>query len=332
MKISTKRFVLSDETRNSYGFITITAGIDLSDFEANPVMLYDHDFNKVIGQWTDLKIEGTQLTGVPSFDENDPEAMKQYSKVEQGILKGASVGLSPVQFDEVAAIMFKSNLKEASLTPVPSNRKALTITLYNTKGVKLSDNEAKQFLLSLTQTEILHNNKTMTPKMITALVALCLQAGHTVNLSAQPGDEEIEGAINKVKEKLTTLSAENLGFKNQLTLAKHKEITDLVDAAITDKRLSADLKADFVALGNSNLVTLKAVLGGMKAVEIAALPGDQKDKPVNPDTAKLSWTFDDYAEKAPGELETMEAKNPTLFKKLTDEKIAKLRNTHSIEA
>ncbi len=32
-------FVLSDESRNSYGFVVLTDGIDTTAFERNPVML-----------------------------------------------------------------------------------------------------------------------------------------------------------------------------------------------------------------------------------------------------------------------------------------------------
>ncbi len=147
MKKSSKRFVLSDQTKNLFGFITITAGIDLSAFSINPVMLYNHEYDKLIGQWTDWKINGTQLTAIPEFDDSDAYAMQQYSKVEAGILKGASVGLSPVKFNDSKTELSNSILLEASLTPVPNNRNALAI--YNEKGHQLSAKDAGMYLLSL---------------------------------------------------------------------------------------------------------------------------------------------------------------------------------------
>lgn len=147
MKTSTKRFVLSDQTKNLYGFTTITAGIDLSAFKDNPVMLYNHDYDKLIGVWVDWRIEGTQLTAAPAFDDNDPYAMKQFNKVEAGILKGASIGISPLQFDEAKSEMSASLLLEASLTPVPNNQNALAI--YNAVGQQLSAEQARMYLLSI---------------------------------------------------------------------------------------------------------------------------------------------------------------------------------------
>lgn len=150
MKKSSKRFVLSDQTKNLYGFVTITAGIDLSAFRDNPVMLYNHDYTKLIGQWGEWRVEGKNLTAAPSFDESDPYAMQQYGKVEAGILRGASIGISPIQFDEVLGEMARCLLLEASLTPVPNNQNALA--LYNNSGQQLNSNEAGMYLLSLNPT------------------------------------------------------------------------------------------------------------------------------------------------------------------------------------
>ena len=63
------RIVLCDsETINSYGFKTDVKGINLSRFEKNPVMLYQHNPHMVIGRWEDIKIEGGQLSATPVFD------------------------------------------------------------------------------------------------------------------------------------------------------------------------------------------------------------------------------------------------------------------------
>lgn len=335
MKKSTKRFVLSDETKNLHGFITVTAGIDLSDFANNPVMLYDHDYGKLIGLWADWKIEGTKLTAVPMFDEEDPYAMLQLSKVEQGILNGVSIGIAPIQFDEVNSKMDLSSLKEASLTPVPSNRKALSITLYDQSGIKLSDKQAKEYLLSLhPKTEDLTQKQNMNQNLITALVALCVQAGHTINLSSQSSDAEVELALKKVGEKITSLSSVNSQLTVEVTTYKDaaaatakNEVDTLIATAIADKRLSADQKPAFEALGAINLAALKTSLTALKPVSVVDVPGAKEQAEV---AGRESWSYDQFALSAPDELATMQRKDTEKFQKLLSAKQQAVRAGGSI--
>lgn len=339
LKTSSKRFVLSDQTKNLYGFVVITAGIDLSAFKDNPVMLYNHDYDKLIGQWVDYRIEGTQLTAAPAFDENDTYAMQQYQKVEDGILKGASVGISPVKFDEAKSEMSASLLLEASVTPVPNNRSALAI--YNAKGQKLSASEIPQYLLSVEKTDpqIIKNQK-MNEKLITALVALCVQAGHTITLSASSKEDEIEGAIKKVGEKIaslekakTDLSAEVKSFKDDAEKVAEKEIDDLVAQGVTDLKLTAAEVPAFKELGKVNLSALKTTLSALKPVAVVTIPGaDDKSKETPGADDKSTWDYDKYALSAPNELAEMEAKNPDKFKVLLSAKLEKVRNTYTIPA
>ncbi|PLW89990.1 HK97 family phage prohead protease [Mucilaginibacter sp.] len=339
LKISSKRFVLSDQTKNLYGFVVITAGIDLSAFKDNPVMLYNHDYDKLIGQWVDYRIEGTQLTAAPAFDENDPYAMQQYQKVEDGILKGASVGISPVKFDEANSEMSASLLLEASVTPVPNNRSALAI--YNAKGQKLSASEIPMYLLSVERTDPpINNNQEMKKELILALVALCAQAGHTIALSAESKDEDFAGAIKKVGEKITSLeqaktdlSAKVENFEKDAKTAAEKEIDDLLAQGVTDLKLTAADVPAFKELGKVNLSALKTTLSALKPVAIVAIPGAEdktKDAPGADD--KAGWDYDKYALSAPNELAEMETKQPEKFKVLLSAKLDKVRNTYTIPA
>ncbi|MEJ7778445.1 MAG: HK97 family phage prohead protease [Daejeonella sp.] len=146
MKTVDRRFILSDETVNSFGFKVLTAGIDFQGYLSNPVMLYNHNFDKLIGQFTDLLVSEGKLTGLPSFDEEDPEAMKYCNKAEQGILNGASIGLTPIEFDEQAHEMKRCSIKEISLTPVPANENAIAV--YSLAGKKLAVSDVSGYLLS----------------------------------------------------------------------------------------------------------------------------------------------------------------------------------------
>ena len=91
------RFILNDENvMNSYGFKIKTAGIDLKRFEANPVMLDGHNPSNlsVIGKWTEIKAENGKLSADTDFDMEDENAKTIAGKVERGVIKGASMGIS----------------------------------------------------------------------------------------------------------------------------------------------------------------------------------------------------------------------------------------------
>jgi hypothetical protein len=161
MPKSTKRFILSNEKLNSRGFIVITAGIDYSDFLKNPVMYWMHQYpqgekvqqNLPIGFWADLQVDGTNLTAVPVFNDNDDFAMKIYNMVEHGTIRAASVAIDPVKFDTDKAnwvtgqklpTVLKSILSEVSIVDRGANSDAVTFNGNSTAFIKLSKN-ADQF-------------------------------------------------------------------------------------------------------------------------------------------------------------------------------------------
>ncbi|MGV3588110.1 MAG: hypothetical protein ACO1OF_13980 [Adhaeribacter sp.] len=148
---STKRFTLTSEAPNAYGFRVLTNGIDLSLFRSNPVMLWMHlraasgHKNEVLplGYWADIEINDGKITAVPVFDDKDAFAVSIYNKVENGTLRMASAGLMPLQWDEKASskALTKSILKEASIVDIGANPDALAVALYDAQGklINLAD-------------------------------------------------------------------------------------------------------------------------------------------------------------------------------------------------
>lgn len=134
LKRSTKKFILSDESTNSYSIKVLTAGIRTEEFLKNPVGLLNHNYDKVICLWSDINIEGKSLTGVPLFDGNDAEALKICQKVDDDIIKGCSIGITALAWD--GNIITDCILKEISITPLPSNKNA--VVLYSKNNVQLS--------------------------------------------------------------------------------------------------------------------------------------------------------------------------------------------------
>jgi len=335
MKKSSKTLVASDESKNVYGFTVVTAGIDISDFLNNPVLLYNHDYDKLLGLCEEVD-KAVRLLYVPSFDEDDKYAMKQSSKVEQGILRGSSIGIIPIEYDEVNQVMKKCSLKEISLTPVPANRNAIAI--YDTNGRKLSAQEAREYMLSLSETTITQvtKNSEMKPSLITALVALCVQAGHTVTLSDKSTEDDFEAGLKTIGAKLsslnvanTELSAKILKIEKEAQDAAAKEHSDLLKKAVDDKLLTAESANSLKGLG---LPELKVVLSAVTPVTLRTVE-KQKDTETKTDLSgdRANWTYDDFAMKAPQDLEKMQVTNNALFEKLLSAKVNKARNEYAIE-
>lgn len=143
------RFILCDsETVNSYGFKTDVKGIDLTRFEKNPVMLYNHDPEKVIGRWEDVQAIDTLtghtiLTASPVFDKDDPFAAEIARKVEQEFIKGCSMGIVIKNITQTKGIDTAANsvLIEASIVTIPADENALVVYDDEEKQNKLSINE-----------------------------------------------------------------------------------------------------------------------------------------------------------------------------------------------
>jgi HK97 family phage prohead protease len=91
-------FVISSEAVDSYGTVFKMDGWDLSGYNRNPIVCYQHransdDPDNIIGTST-VRIDGEGLIGTVTFEsaEINPRAEKIFQKVQSGTLRMASVG------------------------------------------------------------------------------------------------------------------------------------------------------------------------------------------------------------------------------------------------
>ena len=142
-------YVLNDESVvNSHGFVLLNSAGRFERYNANPVMLFNHDGANLIGQMTGLRVEGTKLIGKAVYDEEDTLGAKCKRQAKKGILKGCSPGiiinaveLRTMPGGEERVTVTDWELCETSLVSVPSNRNALR--LYNRQGVEIPDDQVK---------------------------------------------------------------------------------------------------------------------------------------------------------------------------------------------
>lgn len=311
------RIRITDESLNSYGFWVKTSGGDLSVFEKNPVLLYDHDrYSRLpIGILTDLKVEANgDITGVPEFDMDDDFAASIARKYEKKHIRSASIGFRVLEFSEdktmlkqgqTRATVTKWQLKEVSLTPLPSNTNA--VQLYDDEGnvVQLSDGNAQSILPEINLSSSIQNPiipQTMELKQIATLLKL--------SDSASPAD--IANAVSALQNELAAAQSSLKALKDAEVAALSAQAEAEVTAALTDGRLTAD-KADnwrklFAADHATALTAIKDLPVAPKLKDFA----DGKSKSLNHN----GKTYEELERENPTELRRLKDQDPETFKAL----------------
>jgi hypothetical protein len=266
-----KEAIISTERINSYGSRVLTAGIDITQYEKNPILLFMHRRGRKedmpIGIMTNLRVENGILYGTPKFDDDTEDERNISKKWDRGTLRMLSAGLDVLEWSEDPSMLVagqtrptvtKSKLIEVSVVDIGSNDDALQVGLYHEgKLLTLAAGEESDHLPLLTRpvkeraeeapatapTEEEQNpNNNSNSNMEKIILKLGLAPGSTE-------DQAVE-AIGRLQEE-----------KNSMTLAR---ITDAVDRAVKEKRITADKKEKYLSLGKQvGLDSLNALFADM---------------------------------------------------------------------
>lgn len=299
-----KRVRITNDSLNSYGTRVLTAGMNVEQYQRNPVLLYMHQRGNVIGYMKDVKVEDGEVTGEPVFDCASELSKRCKKQWEFGSLKMVSAGLDILELSDDPALLVegqtsptitKSKLGEVSLVDIGSNDDAIQL---HKDGMKITLGRGGDNPLPA-----LDNNKPVKQEEM-EMKTIALQLG----LPETATEAEITAKLGELKA-AKEANAGLLKEKEELTLA---QITSLVDNAISDKRLSADKKEQFVKLGkmigaDELKATLEAMSPQVKLSSVISTAGDGGERHVT--YAKLS---DVPADK----LMEMRSKNPVEYKRL----------------
>lgn len=236
-----KTFVIHDESVNTHGYWMKTDGCDLTQFEKNPIMLWEHNHSwgdaretkLPIGHWENIRIKGKQILADAVFDADDFSQMIA-QKVENNTLRMASVGARVIETSVDAKYIkqgqryetvLKWSLREASIVNIGANNNALAMSAV------LYDNEDNILELSDVATSPLKELSTkpenMNKELLTALelsdaatpdeVATKVKAIIASNVQLSKDKEEQQGKLDAIAaaEKEAKLSA----YKEELKLA-----------------------------------------------------------------------------------------------------------------
>lgn len=304
-----KEVIISTSGLNCYGGRVLTSGIDLTQFQKNPLLLWMHrrSFDRdamPIGRIDNLRTDGDRLIGTPVFDQNDEFAKKIESKWENGFLRMASAGIEIIETSDAPEHLLQGQtrrtitrcrLEEVSIVDMGGNDEALQLYDRSGKVLKLAageDNDALPLLApekkddpSGTAPDGKDNNQTnkSTQSMNKEILQL-------LGLSETATEQEAVGALRLLKEKADKVET--------LQLAS---ITAVVDGAIAEKRITADKKEHFVNIGKAaGIDSLRTTLSLMQPVRKPTEVINQTDAPRDdePKTyAKLSDVPADQLEK-----------------------------------
>ena len=290
-------FLISDESDNSHGFKVLTEGIDTTQFEKNPIMLYMHERPTIIGRWENLKKEDGKLYADAVFDTESEKGKEIARQVEKDFLRGASIGITYQKEDLKNGVLEKCRLFEISIVDIGSNPNAL----------KLYDNTE---IINLYFENITAQNK----------VAQTLHSEDRSFLA-------MEKQIGLLQKELTTL----LEFKKEVIENREIETEALIDIAVKRKAIPEHLRnlqkqafAENYYEAKKNLIT--AIFGTypIKTFSYVKMIEDARREAANRSgKSKIDWGLEEYRKFAPDELE----KDPILYKRLVDEAY---KNEHKI--
>ena len=325
-------FVLSDETvENSHGFYLDNAGGQLDRFRENPVMLYGHNDEKVIGRWENIRFEGVKMLADADFDPDDDEAKKVQGKVERGYLRGASLGIGIIgaekRYNEVTKReelhVTQWEAYEGSVVSIPSNSHALRLKIYDGTGRVLQDSEIEGHLkavLKLSASSQNDNERTefqndinMDKINLTAEALVALGLSDTANPAAvSAAVVALHTACKKASDALATL-------KKEAEEAKEKAIQDMVDAAVATGQLKADQKNDMITLARTDIEAARRFIASLSAKKsLAEQLNSAKGSGASLSGDRSGWTFMDWLKQDGAGLQKMQAERPDEYKRLHD--------------
>lgn len=285
--------ILSNETKNSYGLIVKTDGIDLTRFKKNPVMLFNHWSYNIIGKWENIKVKGGELIAEPVFSETAKKEKKLY---DEGVLKGASIGIGFKEKDLKGKTITKSVLYEASLVSVPANENCLKF--YNTD----TDTEYTQKELNLMINK--KNFNMINFDYIKGKLGLSKEADEAEIVNATEGLKkevaELKDTIHTKNKVNLALATENKALKAKIEGFEKTKKDDLINTALKGGLIDEALANEYAKL-DFNLVKSTLERMKLKATDFIKTEADEKlDLMKMSDSATLK----------------LKETNPNLYKKL----------------
>lgn len=285
-KNTSNRVRLTNDSLNSYGTRVLTDGLDIEQYNRNPVLLWMHQRGQVIGTLTDIQKEHGEITAQLNFDEASELSQRCKKQWEFGSLRMVSVGIDILAWSDdpnlavegqTMATITKSKLTEVSVVDIGANDDAIRL---NYQGQQLNLSAGGACPLPSLYTQSNQPQLTHPTEMDTKVLALKL------GLPEGADETAIYAKIDEIKAigtEVETLRAE----KEAVT---QREVEALVDGAVAEKKIELKMRDHFIQLGKSlGADNLRTTLQAMSPREKLSATLNSSGQAVQPKTyAKLS--------------------------------------------
>ncbi len=302
-----KRVRITNDSLNSYGTRVLTAGMNVEQYQRNPVLLYMHERGNVIGYVKDLKVEDGEVTGELMFDEASELSVRCKKQYEFGSLKMVSAGLDILETSEDPELLVqgqtsptvtKSKLFEVSLVDIGSNDDAIVLQKDGKKITLGKDSECPL--------PMLNNNNQKQKQMEQKVLALQLGLPETAT----------EADINAKLGELKAAKQENERLQQEKATLTLASITAAVEKAVGEKRIAPDKKDEFITLGKEiGQEKLERIIAAMAPqMKLSAIIGHQGGA-----STGLPATYKKLSDVPSSEILTLRKEQPEEYKRLYKE-------------
>ncbi len=271
------RVRLTNDTLNSYGYRVLTEGVDITQYERNPILLYMHNRGKAIGLIKGIRKENGEITGELAFDEATELSTQCKKQWDFGSLRMVSIGFEIIETSEAAelivpgqryATVTKARLVEVSLVDIGANNDAIRL---HKDGQLITLSEGGDCPLP----RLNHKPTNNQPQMDIKTLALTLGLPETAD----------EAAVNAKLAELKAANYDTENIRKENEQLKLSQVTAAVDAAIAAKKIPAEKKQHFLDLGKTvGIETLNATLDAIAPAQ--KLSSTLQTTPTADDTPK----------------------------------------------
>lgn len=283
---TSNRVRLTNDSLNSYGTRVLTDGLDIEQYNRNPVLLWMHYRGQVIGTVTDLRREHGEITGLLNFDEASELSQRCKKQWEFGSLRMVSVGIDILEWSndpnlavegQTMATITKSKLTEVSVVDIGANDDAIRL---NYQGQQLNLSAGGACPLPSLYNQSNQPQSTYPTEMDTKVLALKL------GLPEGADETAIYAKIDEIKA--TSTEVETLRAEKEAVI--QREVEALVDGAVAEKKIELKMRDHFLQLGKSvGADNLRTTFQSMSPREKLSATLNSSGQAVQPKTyAKLS--------------------------------------------
>lgn len=297
-----KRFILTDESVNRYGFRILTGGIsNLEQWKKNPIMLYMHLRNEgykgygsdPIGHWEDIEItDKGEITAVPVFDLVTETSKRACAMVEEDTIRSCSIGFRAIEVSDDPSVLLpgqrratvtKWDMMEASIVDIPANGNAVRLFDENYTQLAVGDFDGEIPIINPN-----HNKPMKLKANFKAIIGLLFPSTKSEDVEELSISEEDLGKIDEEMSRLRAELDKLTNEKTQLT-SDHAAVLAAKDAEIA--KINQQLAAS-----TSETTQHKAEIAQLTAQVEALKKGPADGEEINPKNEPDSTHSDPHQE------------------------------------